>query len=79
MHSVSFNGLLAICVAIDLGSLQGPSDDSTGEEQTAAIASRTEEDPFQLYFFARRCASSWRQAIAELDEKEQQVLSLLLS
>jgi len=75
MQLSEFQRLLGDLRGLDLGSLQGPSDDSTGEEQTAAIASRTEEDPFQLTFRAEMRVLL-AQAIAELDEKEQQVLSL---
>jgi RNA polymerase sigma factor for flagellar operon FliA len=75
MQLGEFQQLLGDLRGLDLGSLQGSSDDGTGEEQAAAVACRTEEDPFQLTFRSEM-RTLLAQAIAELDEKEQQVLGL---
>src|SRR5271168_102126 len=70
-----FQHLLGELRGLDLGSLQTQSDDGGSDDTIAVMASRPEEDPFQVTLRAelRACLAS---AIEELDEKERQVLAL---
>jgi RNA polymerase sigma factor for flagellar operon FliA len=70
-----FQRLLGELRGLDLGSLQAQSEESGGDEVTAAVASRPEEDPFQLTLRAEM-HTLLTQAIEELDDKERQVLGL---
>lgn len=70
-----FQQLLGDLRGLDLGSLQGSSDENAGEESVAPVAQRVEEDPFHLTLRAEM-RGLLAQAIGELDEKEQQVLGL---
>ena len=70
-----FQQLLGELRGLDLGSLQGTSDDSSSEEPNTGVASRLEEDPFHITLRAEM-RSLLAQAIEELDEKERQVLGL---
>src|SRR5258708_2938039 len=72
---VEFQRLLGELRGLDLGSLQGRSDDGLIEENVAVAATRPEEDPFHLAFRTEMRAIL-AQAIEELDEKERQVLGL---
>ena len=69
-----FQQLLGDLRGLDLGSLQAQSEESGGEE-SAAVATRPEEDPFQITLRAEM-RTLLTQAINELDEKERQVLGL---
>jgi RNA polymerase sigma factor for flagellar operon FliA len=71
----AFQQLLGELRGLDLGSLQAQSEESGGEEAAAAVATRPEEDPFQLTLRAE-IRTLLAQAIEELDEKERQVLGL---
>lgn len=75
MQLSEFQQVLGDLRGLDLGSLQGSSEDGSGEGESAPIAQRAEEDPFQLTLRAE-VRSLLAQAINELDEKEQQVLGL---
>src|SRR5262249_3679045 len=75
MQLSEFQQLLGDLRGLDLGSLQGPADDSSGESETAPVAQRAEEDPFHLTFRSEM-RDLLAQAISELDDKEQQVLGL---
>jgi RNA polymerase sigma factor for flagellar operon FliA len=70
-----FQHLLGELRGLDLGSLQAQSEDVGGEDPVAAIATRTEEDPFQLTL-RTEMRTLLTQAIDELDEKERQLLGL---
>jgi len=70
-----FQRLLGDLRGLDLGSLQAQSEESGGDDAGAAVASRTEEDPFQITLRAEM-RKLLTQAIDELDEKERQVLGL---
>jgi RNA polymerase sigma factor for flagellar operon FliA len=70
-----YQQLLGELRGLDLGSLQAQSEDSGSDEANAAVASRTEEDPFQLTL-RTEMRTLLAQAIEELDEKERQVLGL---
>lgn len=70
-----FQRLLGELRGLDLGSLQGQSDDSGGEEQMFGIAVRPEDDPFGVTLRSEM-RTLLSQAIDELDEKERQVLAL---
>jgi RNA polymerase sigma factor for flagellar operon FliA len=70
-----FQQLLGELRGLDLGSLQAQSEESGGEDTAAAVASRPEEDPFQITLRAEM-RTMLTQAIDELDEKERQVLGL---
>ena len=72
---VEFQRLLGELRGLDLGSLQGQSDDGLIEENVAVAATRPEEDPFHLTLRTEMRAIL-AQAIEELDEKERQVLGL---
>ena len=72
---VEFQRLLGELRGLDIGSLQGQSDDGLIEENVAVAATRPEEDPFHLTLRAEMRAML-SQAIEELDEKERQVLGL---
>jgi RNA polymerase sigma factor FliA len=67
--------LLGELRGLDLGSLQGPSENTNGEDSAVAVASRPEDDPFQQTFRAE-VRTMLAQAIDELGEKERQVLAL---
>lgn len=71
----AFQRLLGELRGLDLGSLQGQSDDGLIEENVAVAASRPDEDPFHLTLRAEMRAIL-APAIEELDEKERQVLGL---
>jgi len=75
MQLSEFQQLLGDLRGLDLGSLQGPADDSSGEPEAAPVAQRAEEDPFHLTFRSEM-RNLLAQAISELDDKEQQVLGL---
>ena len=70
-----FQHLLGELRGLDLGSLQAQSEDGGSEDNIAVIASRPEEDPFQVTLRSEMhaCLAS---AIEELEEKERQVLGL---
>jgi RNA polymerase sigma factor FliA len=70
-----FQHLLGELRGLDLGSLQTQSEDGGSDDTIAIMASRPEEDPFQVTLRAemRACLQG---AIEELDEKERQVLGL---
>jgi RNA polymerase sigma factor for flagellar operon FliA len=70
-----YQQLLGELRGLDLGSLQAQSEDGGSDEANAAVASRTEEDPFQLTL-RTEMRTLLAQAIEELDEKERQVLGL---
>jgi RNA polymerase sigma factor for flagellar operon FliA len=70
-----FQRLLGELRGLDIGSLQAHSEESGGEETTAAVAGRAEEDPFQTTL-RTEMRTLLTQAIEELDEKERQVLGL---
>jgi RNA polymerase sigma factor FliA len=70
-----YQQLLGELRGLDLGSLQAQSEESGGEENNSAIATRPEEDPFQLTL-RTELRTLLTQAIDELDEKERQVLGL---
>jgi RNA polymerase sigma factor FliA len=70
-----FQRLLGELRGLDLGSLQAHSEDSGGDDMSGAVASRTEEDPFQITLRTEMRALL-TQAVEELDEKERQVLGL---
>ncbi|HKT48406.1 MAG TPA: FliA/WhiG family RNA polymerase sigma factor [Candidatus Acidoferrales bacterium] len=70
-----FQQLLGDLRGLDLGSLQGQSEESGGEDTQAAIATRPDEDPFHLAFRSE-VRSLLAQAIESLDDKERQVLGL---
>jgi RNA polymerase sigma factor FliA len=70
-----YQQLLGELRGLDLGSLQAQYEDNSGEESGYAVASRTEEDPFQLTL-RTEMRNILQQAIDELDEKERQVLGL---
>lgn len=70
-----FQRLLGDLRGLDLGSLQGQSDDSGGEEQMSGIAVRPEDDPFGVTLRSEM-RTLLSQAIDELDDKERQVLAL---
>ncbi len=75
MPLVEMQHLLGELRGLDLGSLQGPSEDGNSEDTAVALASRTEEDPFQQTFRAE-VRAMLAHAIDELGEKERQVLAL---
>jgi RNA polymerase sigma factor FliA len=75
MELVEFQQLLGELRGLDLGSLQGSSEDGNAEENVAAVASRPEDDPFHQTFRAE-LRDMLALAIDELDEKERQVLAL---
>jgi RNA polymerase sigma factor FliA len=70
-----FQRLLGELRGLDLGSLQAQSEESGGDDMVAAVASRTEEDPFQLTL-RTEMRTLLTQAVEELEEKERQVLGL---
>jgi RNA polymerase sigma factor FliA len=70
-----YQQLLGELRGLDIGSLQAQSEDSGSDEANAAVASRPEEDPFQLTL-RTEMRTLLAQAIEELDEKERQVLGL---
>jgi RNA polymerase sigma factor for flagellar operon FliA len=70
-----FQQILGELRGLDLGSLQSPSEDAHGEDSNLAVATRPEEDPFQITVRAEMRVIL-AQAVGELDEKEQQVLGL---
>jgi RNA polymerase sigma factor for flagellar operon FliA len=70
-----YQQLLGELRGLDLGSLQAQSEDSGSDEANAAVACRTEEDPFQLTL-RTEMRTLLARAIEELDEKERQVLGL---
>ncbi len=70
-----FQRLLGELRGLDLGSLHGQSDDSSGEEQMSGVAIRPDEDPFNVTLRSEMRAML-SQAIDELEEKERQVLAL---
>ena len=72
---VEFQQLLGELRGLDLGSLQGQSEDGLIDENVAGATSRPDEDPFHLTLRAEM-RSILAQAIEELDEKERQVLGL---
>jgi len=75
MSLEEFQQLLGELRGLDLGSLQRQSEEGDGEESSAAVAIRIEEDPFQLTLRAE-VRSLLAEAISELDDKERQVLGL---
>ncbi len=75
MPLVEMQHLLGELRGLDLGSLQGPSEDGNSEDTAVALASRTEEDPFQQTFRAE-VRAMLAHAIDELGGKERQVLAL---
>lgn len=70
-----FQHLLGELRGLDLGSLHNQSEDGTAEEDVTAIATRPEEDPFQITFRGE-IRNLLAGAISELDDKERQVLAL---
>jgi len=70
-----FQQLLGELRGLDLGSLEGQSDNGLMEENIAVAATRTEEDPFHLTL-RTEMRTILARAIEELDEKERQVLGL---
>jgi RNA polymerase sigma factor for flagellar operon FliA len=70
-----FQRLLGELRGLDLGSLQGQSENSLIEENIFIAATRLDDDPFHLTLRTEMRAIL-AQAIDELDEKERQVLSL---
>jgi len=75
MDLEEFQQLLGELRGLDLGSLEGQSDDGLIEENTAVVATRADEDPFHLTL-RTEMRSILARAIEELDEKERQVLGL---
>jgi RNA polymerase sigma factor for flagellar operon FliA len=73
MELGEFQRLLGKLRGLDIGSLQGQSDDGLIEENVAVT--RPEEDPFHLALRTEMRAIV-AQAIEKLDEKERQVLGL---
>jgi RNA polymerase sigma factor FliA len=75
MELVDFQHLLGELRSLDVGSLQGASDEGHAEDNIAAVASRPEDDPFQqtLRVEVREILA---RAIDHLGEKERQVLAL---
>jgi RNA polymerase sigma factor FliA len=69
-----FQRLLGDLRGLDLGSLQARSEENHEEDRTA-VATRPEEDPFQLTLRSEMRTLVAR-AIEELDDKEQLVVSL---
>jgi len=74
MQLSEFQQLLGDLRGLDLGSLQDHPDDAN-DEDSAPVAQRAEEDPFQVTFRAEM-RGLLAQAIEELEKKEQQVLGL---
>lgn len=72
---VEMQHLLGELRGLDLGSLQGASEDGNAEDTAVALASRPEDDPFQQTFRAE-VRTMLAEAIDELGEKERQVLAL---
>jgi len=72
---VEMQHLLGELRGLDLGSLQGTSEDGNAEDTSVALATRPEDDPFQQTFRAE-VRTMLAQAIDELGEKERQVLAL---
>ena len=72
---VELQRLLGELRGLDLGSLQGQSDDGLIEENVAVAATRPEEDPFHITLRTEMRAVL-AQAIEELNDKERQVLGL---
>jgi len=70
-----FQRLLGELRGLDLGSLQAQSEERGVDDMVAAVANRTEEDPFQMTL-RTEMRTLLTQAIDELDEKERQVLGL---
>ncbi|HEY2461209.1 MAG TPA: FliA/WhiG family RNA polymerase sigma factor [Candidatus Acidoferrum sp.] len=70
-----FQHLLGELRGLDIGSLQAQFEDGGSDESISAVATRTEEDPFQLTLRTemRRLLT---EAIEELEDKERQVLGL---
>jgi RNA polymerase sigma factor for flagellar operon FliA len=75
MELEAYQQLLGELRGLDLGSLQAHSEDSGNDEANSAVATRTEEDPFQLTL-RTEMRTFLARAIEELDEKERQVLGL---
>jgi RNA polymerase sigma factor FliA len=69
-----FQRLLGDLRGLDLGSLHAQFDDC-GEDQLSSVASRADEDPFNLTLRAEM-RTLLSEAIDGLDEKERQVLAL---
>lgn len=74
LELADFQHLLGELRGLDLGSLQGQSDDGL-IEKNISVATRHEENPFHLTF-RTEIRAVLAQAIEELDEKERQVLGL---
>jgi RNA polymerase sigma factor for flagellar operon FliA len=70
-----FQHLLGELRGLDLGSLQAQTEEGGSEDSIAAIATRPEDDPFQITLRAE-VRASLASAIETLDEKERQVLAL---
>jgi RNA polymerase sigma factor FliA len=70
-----FQQLLGELRGLDLGSLQAQAEDNGGEDASVAVATRLDEDPFQLTLRTEMRALL-TEAIEELDAKERQVLGL---
>jgi RNA polymerase sigma factor for flagellar operon FliA len=70
-----FQHLLGELRGLDLGSLQEQSEDENMDENAALVATRTEENPFLLTLRAEM-RTILAEVIAELEEKERQVLGL---
>jgi RNA polymerase sigma factor for flagellar operon FliA len=70
-----FQHLLGELRGLDIGSLHGHSDDSSGEDQVSGVAIRPEEDPFDVTLRSEM-RTYLSQAIDELENKERQVLAL---
>jgi RNA polymerase sigma factor for flagellar operon FliA len=75
MQLEEFQRLLGELRGLDLGSLHNQSEDGGTEEDITAVATRPEEDPFQITFRGE-IRTLLADAIAELDDKERQVLAL---
>jgi RNA polymerase sigma factor FliA len=72
---VEFQRLLGELRGLDLASLQAQSEENGGEDMSAAVATRVEEDPFTLTLRSE-LRTLLTQAIDELDDKERKVLAL---
>lgn len=72
---VEFQRLLGELRGLEVGSLQGQSDDGLIEKNAAVAATRTEENPFHLTL-RTEMRTILAQAIEGLDEQERQVLGL---
>ena len=75
LELADFQQLLGDLRGLDLGSLQAQAEENGGEDASAAVASRLDEDPFQLTLRTEMRALL-TQAIEDLEPRERQVLGL---